>query len=398
MSAFSADTREYDRLRELVRDFNARVVTPVNAALDRNPAPEDSFSWEIVEQASEVGLRTLTLSEEWGGPGVDSLGTAIVVEELAKGDLGISVIVAQTLKIAQTIQAACTEDQRNRYLPGFRDDPRALLAIGFTEPDTASNYIIPYEAPDAGYRTVATKVDGGWTINGLKHFVSNGNRASLYLLFAQTERGKSLVEGSTCFLIPRGAEGFTTGKVHDKMGERLANNAELVFRDCFVPDEDVVGEPGKGFEVQSRFFPASNAYAAASVLGVAEAAYERALAWTRQRVQGGKPLIEHDSVGAKLAEMKMLLDATRIYVYQASWAADHRESGWDPTLGAFPKVLASQVAWKVVTQAMELHGGYGFMRDLGFEKLLRDAAAFLHSDGANLTLLLKGAKFIRAEA
>ena len=179
------------------------------------------------------------------------------------------------------------------------------------------------------------------------------------------------------------------------MGERLANNAELIFDDCFVPDEDVLGEVDRGFEVISQFFPASNAYAAASVLGVAVAAYERSLAWTRERVQGGQPLIEHDIVAAQLAEMHMLIDAARAYIHHAAWKADHRPTGWDPTLGALPKVFASEVAWKVVTKALELHGGYGYMRDGGFEKLVRDAACFIHSDGVNRTLLLKAAQFIR---
>lgn len=388
-------TPEQEQLRGLAREFVERVIAPASRELDASAAPEDCFSWEIVEQASAVGLRTLTLAEEWGGPGVDSHTAAMVIEELARGDLGIAVVIAQTLKIAQTLQAACTRDQKERYLPRFRDDDRFLLAIGLTEPDTASNYIIPYEDPKAGYRTTAVRTDGGWVINGLKHFVSNGNRASLYLLFAQTERDTSLTQGATCFLIPRDAPGFTTGRVHDKMGERLANNAELIFRDCFVPDADVVGEVGRGFDVQSQFFPASNAYAGASVLGVAEEAYQRAVAWTRTRVQGGKPLIEHDTVGVELARMRMLLDVCRAYVYRAAWLADHRDQGWDATLAAYPKLYASQIAWQVVTAAVELHGGYGYMRDLGMEKLMRDAAAFLHSDGANLTLFLKAARVIR---
>src|SRR5207302_11338151 len=173
---------------------------------------------------------------------------------------------------------------------------------------------------------------------------------------------------------------------------------ELIFRDCFVPEDHVLGRVGGGFDVLVEFFPASNAYAAASVLGVAEAAYERALEWTGTRVQGGRPLLDHDLVAADVAEMRMLLDAARAYTYQAAWAADHRDDGWEPTLGAFPKVFASQVAWRVVTTALELHGGYGYMRERGLEKLVRDAAAFFQSHGANRSLLLKGAGFIRQTA
>ncbi len=377
------------------RRFVAEVVAPVAAELDRAPDPEDCFSWDIVERADEAGIRTMTLAEEHGGSGADSLTTAMVIEELAKGDLGVAVIFAQTLKLAQTLQNAATDEQKRRFLPRFRDDPRFLLAIGITEPETSSNYIMPFDHPKAPFRTSAVRRDGGWVVDGMKHFISNGNRASLYLIFAQTEKGKGLVGGSTCFLVERDAPGFSIGRVHDKMGERLVNNAELVFQSCFVPDENVLGRVGKGFDVLAQFFPASNAYAAASVLGVAEAAYGRALEWARTRVQGGKALVEHDGIAAELAEMRMLIDAARAYIHRAAWAADHRDQGWDPTMGALPKVFASRAAWKIVTKAMELHGGHGYMREAGIEKLVRDAAAFLHSDGANRTLLLKAAKFLR---
>ena len=381
---------------EIARKFVADVVSPASADLDRQVNPEDCFSWDIVEQGSERGLRTLTLMPEYGGAGADCLTTAMVVEELAKGDMGVSVVFAQTLKLIQSFQAAATDDQRARFLPALRDDPRALMAIGMTEPQTASNYIIPYQP--AGFVTSATRKGHGWVINGRKRFISNGNRARLYLLFAQTNADKGLNEGSTCFIIERGTTGFTTGHVEDKMGERLANNAELIFDACFVPDEDVLGAVDRGFDVISQFFPASNAYAAASVLGVAATAYDRSLKWTKERVQGGKRLIEHDIVAAQLAEMHMQIEAARAYIHHAAWTADHRESGWDPTLGALPKVFASEVAWKVVTKALELHGAYGYMRDLGFEKLVRDAACFIHSDGVNRTLLLKAAQFIRSQS
>ena len=384
-----------DELQEAVLDtvrrFNADVVAPVAADLDRRTDPGDSFSWEIVEKADEVGLRTMTLSEEWGGIGADSVTTAMVIEELGKADIGVSVVMAQTLKIAQILQSALTPQQQEKFIPIFRNNPRGLLAIGITEPETGSNYFIRQDVP---FQTKAEKVDGGWRINGMKHFISNGNRANVYLLFAQTEKGKSLYEGSTCFLLDRDTDGFSIGSVHDKMGERLANNAELIFKDCFVPDEDVVGEAGNGFQILIDFFPASNAYAAASVLGAATAAYEQSLEWCRNRIQGGKPLIEHDGITAQLAEMHMLLDVARTYVRKATWMADNRQHGWDPALSAFPKVFASQAAWKIVTWASELHGGSGYMKETGIEKLLRDIAAFLHSDGVNRTLLLKASKMI----
>ena len=376
---------------ETVARFVEAEVRPRSAELDANPDPELGYSFEIVEKAHAVGIRTMTLSEKWGGLGTDSLTTAMVIEELGKGDLGVSVIMAQTLKIAQIMQKALNAEQQARVLPAFAKDPRGMLAIGITEPDNASNYFLPYPTP---FRTSARKTEGGWIVNGMKHFISNGNRASYYLLFVQTETGKPMAEGSTCFLLERGRPGFTIGRVHDKMGERLANNAELVFQDCFIPDANVVGKVGNGFNVLAEFFPQSNAYAGASALGVAGALHRKAIDWAKLRVQGGKPLIEHDGIRAQLAEMRMLIDASRSYIHRACWLADHQEHGWDRTLGTLPKAMASQAAWKIATWCLEIHGGHGYMKEFGVEKLVRDAAAFLHSDGVNRTLFLKAANFM----
>ncbi len=391
MESIFVVNQDQQAILETVARFVRDEVTPRAAKLDANADPAQGFSWEIVEQAHALGIRTMTLSDKWGGLGADSLTTAMVIEELAKGDIGVSVIFAQTLKIAQIMEKALSREQQKRVLPGFSTDPRGMLAIGITEPDNASNYFLPYPV---SFRTTGTRAQGGWVVNGMKHFISNGNRASYYLLFVQTEPGKPLAEGSTCFLLERGRPGFTIGRVHDKMGERLANNAELVFQDCFIPDANVVGEAGKGFKVLADFFPQSNAYAAATIIGVAGALYAKAVEWAKIRVQGGKTLIEHDGIRAQLAEMRMLIDASRSYTHRACWLADHQEHAWDPTLGALPKAMAAQSAWKIATWTMEIHGGHGYMKEFGVEKLMRDAAAFLHSDGVNRTLFLKAANFM----
>lgn len=376
---------------ETVARFVVDEVVPRAAALDANPDPAASFSWEIVEKAHEVGIRTMTLDEKWGGLGTDPLTTSMVIEELGKGDLGVSVIFAQTLKIAQIMQRALNPEQQARVLPKFAADPRGMLAIGITEPDNASNYFVPHPVP---FRTTAEKTAGGWIVNGMKHFISNGNRASFYLLFVQTEKGRPMTEGATCFLVERDRPGFTIGRVHDKMGERLANNAELIFQDCFIPDENVVGTAGRGFKVLSEFLPYSNAYAAASIIGVAGALYRKAVDWAKVRAQGGRPIIEHDGIRAQLAEMRMLIDASRCYIQRACWLAAHPEHGWDPVLGVLPKTMASQATWKIATWCLEIHGGHGYMKEFGVEKLVRDAAAFLHSDGVNRTLFLKAANLM----
>ena len=373
---------------ETVARFVKDEVTPRASALDANQDPEKCFSWEIIEKAHEAGIRTLTLAEKWGGFGANSLTTAMVVEELAKGDMGVSVIMAQTFKIAQLMQKALNTEQQARILPGFAKDPRGLLAIGMTEPGNGSD---KHTSHPVAFRTNARKARGGWIVDGMKHFISNGNRASHYLVMVQTDKAKTMADGATVFLVERDRPGFTIGRVHDKMGERLANNAELIFQDCFVPDENVVGLVDQGSNVFAEFSPQSNAYAGATVLGVAVALHRKAIEWARLRVQGGKPLIEHDGIRAQLAEMRMLIDASRSYIHRACWLADHKEHGWDRTLGALPKAMASQAAWKIATWCLEIHGGYGYMKETGVEKLVRDAAAFLHSDGVNRTLFLSAA-------
>ena len=319
---------------ETVRRFVEAEVTPRAAALDAEQDPEKCYSWEIVEKAHALGIRTMTLAEPWGGLGADPLTTAMVIEELSKGDLGVAITIGQTLKLAQIFQSGLNEEQKARVLPGFAADPRGMLAIGITEPDNASNYLVPYTGP---FRTTAVKTKGGWIVNGVKHFISNANRASYFLFFAQTEKAKAMTEGSTCFLLERGRPGFRIGRVHDKMGERLTNNAEMIFEDCFLPDENVVGKVGDGFGELGKFMPWSNAYGGATILGVAVALYDKAVAWAKVRVQGGKPLIEHDGIRAQLAEMRMLIDASRSYIHRVCWLARHPERGWDKTLGAFPR-------------------------------------------------------------
>jgi len=391
MDEIFIQNEEQRAILDSVRRFVEEEVTPRAAELDANKDPEDSFSWEIVEAADAFGLRTMTLSEEYGGMGVDSLTTAMVVEELGRGDLGTSVVFAQTLKIAAIMEKALNEDQRARSLVPFVEDPRAILSICITEPESGSNGVIPYTTP---LKTRAEKTEGGWIANGMKHFISNSNRSRFFLVFMQTDSSKPMTEGVSCFLLERGHPGFTVGRVHDKMGERLANNSELFFTDCFIPDENLVGEVNQGMKTLGAFMPSSNSYAAASILGVAVACYEKALAWAQTRIQGGKPLIEHDGIRAQVAEMKMLIDASRSYIHRAAWLADHQDQGWDPTLGALPKVMASQAAWKIATWTLEIHGGHGYMKEAGVEKLVRDAAAFLHSDGVNRTLLLRTANFM----
>jgi alkylation response protein AidB-like acyl-CoA dehydrogenase len=177
MESLYVQTENQRAIVETVRRFVEKEVTPRASALDAEQDPEKCYSWEIVEKAHELGIRTMTLDEKWGGLGTDPLTTAMVIEELNKGDLGVAITIGQTLKLAQIFQSGLNGEQKQRVLPRFAQDPRGMLAIGITEPDNGSNYLVPYAGP---FRTVAVKTNGGWIVNGMKHFISNANRASVF--------------------------------------------------------------------------------------------------------------------------------------------------------------------------------------------------------------------------
>lgn len=386
-----------EAILESVRRFTEKHVTPRVAALDAKADPKEGFSWEVVEAADEIGLRTLVLPEEYGGIGANLLTATMVVETLSAADQGTAVTLMQNYKLTRLLNKVGTARQKQHFFEKLVTNKRFLMAIGSSEPDRASDFLIPFESPTTRYQTRAERVKGGWRINGEKHYISNGPVASLYFLFAQTNPNEDVLKGSTCFLIEPGMPGFSIGRWHDKMGERTTSNAELFFNDCFVPDENVLGTVDRAHEARAHFSLGSGVLASGMILGVAQAAYARAIDWTKTRVQGGKPIIQHSAVAADVAEMRMMLDSARAYMYQAARAADG-ELPWDATYTALVKVCAARTAWQVVTKTLELHGGMGYMKEAGIEKLVRDAAVFFHSDGSNKSMLLRAARFIRQQS
>ena len=229
-------------------------------------------------------------------------------------------------------------------------------------------------------------------INGMKHYISNGPVASLYVVAARTDRTKNLREGLTGFLLPRDTPGFTIGKVHEKIGQRLSMNAELLFKDVEVPDDHVILGEAKMFEIRGRLLACGKPEAAANCVGVGRAAFEKALAYARERVQGGKPIVEHQAVSTMLADMAIGLDLARTMVWRSAWAVDTQGRNYDFTLGWKAKIFASEVAFNCARWGMEIFGGAGIMQEAPMEKLLRDASTFLHSDGTNQMLRLRTAR------
>ncbi|MFH1169218.1 MAG: acyl-CoA dehydrogenase family protein [Chloroflexota bacterium] len=369
-------------MQTLARDFVKNEVKPIAQEWDHRPDHKDCFQWELVDKLNKVGFRTLTLDKKYGGPGTDSLTTAIVLEELAVGDLGTSVIIAQTAKFVQSIQWECTEEQCRKFLIPFRDNPRGLIATTNTEANLGSDNSSGY--PDGVVTTTAVLDGDEWVINGMKQWSSGGAYASLYRVLARTS------EGRATFFVPKGTPGLTVGHIHDKLGERLFPTAETMYDNVRVPKGNLAGKPRTKPDPRARHMRASNAFAAACALGVARAAYETAVEYAKTRVQGGKHIIEHQAIGTMLADMFVRIEAGRLLYWKAAWAADHEES-YDPKLHAMAKVYCSEVAHEVAVQAMEIHGGYGITKDMPLEKYVRDAVTFLHSDGTRQALKVRTA-------
>jgi alkylation response protein AidB-like acyl-CoA dehydrogenase len=386
-------TAENVEWRDRARAFAGEVVRPVAAALDAEVDPERAWSWELVEQLDAWGLRQAPLPAAYGGSGTGNVTNTLILEEISAADLGTSVILAQHWKFAQILHDLGTADQRDRHLTRLAENKRGLLAASLTEPKAASDNLVPYNQPGAGMQTFAEKVDGGWRINGMKHYISNANRADTIICLARTDRDGPLTSSVTAFIVP--FEKVRIGNIHDKCGERTVNNAEIYYEDTFVPDEDRLGDVGTALGSVARLLRVSNAYAAACALGIARECFDRSLAWCRTRVQGGKPIIEHQAVGAYLADMYLNVDVARTYTWRAAWQATTPET-FDPVLAIAPKLIASERTFSSARKAMELWGGAGAMRENGIEKLLRDAAIWLHSDGTNIIMRERLANILRS--
>ena len=386
-------SEEQKALIELAHDFAEKEIRPVAKELDREPDPLKRFPWDVLEKGSKLGLRTLALPVELGGAGADVLTLCMVGEELAWGDLGTAVTFDQPWKITDLFETLTNEEQKSKYLNQFLEDDLFHLAVAMTEPSGGSDNIIPYDSPDAGVRTTAVRDGDSWIANGKKHYISNGGVAKLYIVAMRTDPSKGVSEGMTYFLLDPSMEGFDYGKFHDKLGQRLSLNAELLFNDCRIPDEHRITEVNKAMEARKTFVLGSNIEAAATVLGTARASHEDALEYARNRVQGGKPIIEHQAVGFMLCDSFAEYEASRQMLHYAAWTASDRNL-YDPKMGFMTKSFVSEASFRIATRSMEVWGGMGYMTEAPMEKYLRDVTSFLHSDGTNQTMRIRSMKHL----
>ena len=370
-------TEEQLRLRDVARRFAYEEIQPLARELDRVADVRAAFPRQLVRRASELGLRTMKIPVDQGGLGVDVLTEILVMEEIAVGDVGFAMTLAHGWREGYFIATATTDAQRERFLPDFMADPEYLTAFAQTEEHSGSDNSLPYTGNvSAGPQTCAELRGGEWVVNGRKRFITNGNVGRMVVLVARTNPDVPFVNGLSVLLVPSDTPGLRVGRIEDKFGLRLNQNTELIFEDCRVPADNLVGEVDRGYQVLEDMRYGSKAKEAVRALGVARAAYEHADAWARQRVQGGARIIEHESVSTLLAEMATEIELARTLIWRAAWAADHDRPRVRP-LEDMAKLHASEMAMRTATRAMQLFGARGSLRDYPMEKLVRDAATIL---------------------
>jgi acyl-CoA dehydrogenase len=372
-------------MRDSCRAFVDDVVIPFirkDWQREWTMVPEERLPPEILAGADEIGIRTLGVPEEFGGVELDAAAEvqtfAIISEEIARGDSGLADKLVQNWKVAVLLRNLAPCHLQQKWFERLVGEPQFLLAHCLTEPRGASDRWLPYNVPEAAMQTRAVRKDGGWVINGRKQFISNGYDAGLYVVYANTNPKAGMLQGTSSFLVPRDTPGLTVARCNETLGCRFMNNGEIVFEDMFVPDDhllvenDALGQAGV-------YFRPGKIIQASKNLGVGMRAFELAADYVQNYVQGGRILIKHQAVALRIADMATRLEAVRALLERAARAVDENAPDAD-TLCNMVKLFASEEVLKVAQHCVELHGGNGVMLDFGVEKVLRDAAIFLHMD------------------
>ena len=407
-------TDEQLALKQMAHEFAVKEIRPVAMELDHNPDPAKSaYMPRLIEKAHKVGLHTMSLPEKYGGGGIEDLYThCIVAEELSWGDRGFVGILLSATKITHLLMAdelkpfAC-EENREKWLRAYCQDPTFLISTATTEPDSGSeNNITTYNDPKGGYRTTAVRKGDEYILNGSKIFVSNIGWAKLNFVYARTDKTQGVQEGgASLFAVPIDAPGVSFGQVYDKIGYRLNLNRELILQDCRIPVSNRLGPESAGLKRLRRYMRGDTLINAASMVGLARAAYEATLEYAQIRIACGRPIAEHQTIGVKLLDMWTQINAARAYVLQAAWAVDAAWQGIDgekipvdPKLSQSASYYAHEMCVDVCRAAMEVHGGVGAMRDYPVEMYMRNAVCMLHSDGGVINKRVRLLPYLSAEA
>lgn len=378
-------SEEQIMMRDACRAFVNDFVTPFirkNWQREWDMSPENRLPPEILEQAHKIGIRTLGIPEEFGGTAIDPKSEvqtfAMISEEMSRGDCGISDKLVQIWKVSVLLRNILPRHLQEYWFPRIVNDPSFLLSHCLTEPRGASDRWLPYDVPEAMMQTKAVKKGDRWVINGRKQFISNGYDSKLYVVYATTAPGAGMTKGTSSFLVPRGTKGFTIARCNETLGGRYMNNGELVFEDCEVPEDHLLVQD-TALTKAGIYFRPGKIIQSSKNLGIGVAAFERTAEYVQNYTQGGRPLIKHQAVAIRLAEMATKISAVRALQNEAARAVDENAPDAE-MLCNMAKMFASEEIFKVCQHAVELHGGNGIMLDFGIEKLFRDAAVFLHMD------------------
>ncbi len=349
---------QHAEIRRTVRDFAEREIVPVADELERR----GEFPHEIIRKAAALGLLGVPYPEEIGGTGLDSLAYAITVEELSRASGSVGIIVsAHTSLGCNPVWLAGTDEQKEKFLRPMASG-EVIGAYGLTEPGAGSD--------SRGTRTRARRDGDEWVLNGSKRFITNAGVAGTYIVTAVTERDAESGKISA-FIVPADAPGFSIGRMEEKMGLHASNTGELLFDDCRIPAENLLGEEGAGDKLFLKTLDGGRIGIGAMALGLAQAAYEAASAYAQERRQFDRPIGSFQGVAFMIADMATQIDAARLMVYRAAWLKDAGKPY--STEAAMAKLFASEVSQKVTNDAIQVHGGYGYITEYHVERYLRDA-------------------------
>ncbi|MCA1040226.1 acyl-CoA dehydrogenase [Bacillus infantis] len=351
-------TEEHEMIRKMVRDFAKNEVAPSAAERDE----EERFDREIFDKMAGLGLTGIPWPEEYGGIGSDYLAYCIAVEELSRvcASTGVT-LSAHTSLAGWPIYKFGSEEQKQKYLKPMAQGEK-IGAYGLTEPGSGS---------DAGGMRTTARLDGDhYVLNGSKIFITNGGIADIYVVFALTDP-ESRQKGTTAFIIESDFPGFSVGKKEKKLGIRSSPTTEIIFEDCRVPKENMLGKEGEGFKIAMMTLDGGRNGIAAQAVGIAQGALDAAVDYAKEREQFGKPIALQQGIGFKLADMATSVEAARLLTYQAAWLESEglpygKES-------AMSKLFAGDAAMKVTTEAVQVFGGYGYTKDYPVERYMRDA-------------------------
>ncbi len=361
-------TEEQLMIRELARKIALEKGVPVREKLDET----GEFPWEIMKVFAESDLCGLYIDEKYGGTGMGELAFCLATEEISRICGGIGVTFAASALGASPIVLYGSEEQKKKYLPDIAAGKK-LAAFGLTEANAGSDA--------AGMETTATKDGDHYILNGTKQWITNGGEADTYSVIAISDRKKGS-RGATAFILEKGMPGFTFGKKENKMGIRCSATRELVFQGCKVPKENVIAKEGMGFIVAMKTLDMTRPGIGAQAVGIAQGALDEAIKYAKQRVQFGKPIITLQAIQHMLADMATQIEAARSLVYSVARAIDNGSKDFTKE-AAMCKLFASDTAMRVTTDAVQILGGYGYMKEYPVEKMMRDAKITQIYEGTN---------------